>query len=157
MSGKNIFAALQKKKSSKKPAAVKEDVPEEERVDKHAELEKAIFSAPTGGISNWADDSEDEWDANAHDHPAAAEEGWNQVRIELERDNALVILFSTLHFTDYICSSTHRSSLQATTKGTSNSRSQARMVAELQGDDAGDDGEESDDDGIHVRIKLKLF
>ena len=79
MSGKNIFAALQKKKSSKKPAAVKDDVPEEERVDKHAELEKAIFSAPTGGMSNWADDSEEEWEANAHDHPAAAEEGWNQV------------------------------------------------------------------------------
>jgi len=79
MSGKNIFAALQKKKSSKKPA--NEDVPKEERVDKHAELEKAIFSAPTGGMSNWADDSEDEWDANANDHPAAAEEGWNQVKI----------------------------------------------------------------------------
>ena len=103
MSGKNIFAALQKKKSSKKPAAVKEDVPEEPRVDKHAELEKSIFSAPTGGMSNWADDSEDEWDANA-DHPAAAEEGWNQVSILKYKDNALIIPVLALYSIDYICS-----------------------------------------------------
>jgi hypothetical protein len=90
MSGKNIFAALQKKKSTKKPAAVKEDVPEEERVDKHAELEKAIFSAPAAGVSNWADDSEDEWEGNAHDHPAAAEEGWNQVRIAIKEIMPLI-------------------------------------------------------------------
>ena len=73
----NIFAALQKKKSSKKAAPPKEDVIEEPRVDKHAELEKTIFSASATGVSNWADDSEDEWDAAAR-HPQA-EEGWNQV------------------------------------------------------------------------------
>lgn len=71
----NIFAALQKKKSIKKPST-KEDVKEEPKVDKHAEIEKAIFSGPSTTISNWADDSEDEWDAPAQ--VPAAEEGWNQ-------------------------------------------------------------------------------
>ncbi len=78
MSSTNIFAALQKKKSVKKPkdAAPKDEEP---KVDKRAELEKAIFSAPAAAMSNWADESEDdEWDA----HPPAAEmeEGWAQVR-----------------------------------------------------------------------------
>lgn len=72
----NIFAALQKKKSIKKPT-FKEDVKEEPKVDKHAEIEKAIFSGTSTAISNWADDSEDEWDAPAQ--VPAAEDGWNQV------------------------------------------------------------------------------
>ena len=78
MSGKsnNIFAALQTKKSTKK-VSVKEDA-DEPKEDNHAELEKAIFSTTATGISNWADDSEDEWEAHAR-HPAA-EQGWNQVR-----------------------------------------------------------------------------
>ena len=71
----NIFEALQKKKSSKKVTT--EAVKEEPKVDKHAEIEKAIFSAPAAAMSNWADDSEEEWDAPVH--IAAAEEGWNQV------------------------------------------------------------------------------
>jgi hypothetical protein len=75
--GNNIFAALSKKKkkiSSKDDGGAKE---EEAKVDKHAEIEKAIFSAPVGGMSNWADDLEDDWGAPA---PAAADDGWNQVR-----------------------------------------------------------------------------
>jgi hypothetical protein len=80
MSSTNIFAALQKKKSVKKPAKDAALADEEPKVDKNAELEKAIFSVPTGGMGNWADESEDEeWDG----HPAAAEleEGWAQVRL----------------------------------------------------------------------------
>lgn len=75
----NIFAALQKKKSSKKHSS-KEDAAMEPKEDKHAEIEKAIFAAPAGGVSNWADDDEEEWDGHV---PATAgrgnEEGWNQV------------------------------------------------------------------------------
>jgi len=72
----NIFAALQKKK---KPASRNKDVEttkDDNAVDKHAELEKAIFSGPSTTPSNWADDSEDEWDAPVH---GMTEEGWNQV------------------------------------------------------------------------------
>ena len=78
--GNNIFAALQKKKKSSKP---KDAASKEEAVDKHAELEKAIFSAaPSAAATNWADDSEDEWDG-ARPPGGAEEDGWNQVRWRL--------------------------------------------------------------------------
>ena len=137
----NIFAALQKKKSSKKPIA-KEIVEEEPQVDKHAELEKAIFSGTGTGLGNWADESEDEWDAHAN-HPAAAEEGWNQVRL-------LPLIDCVKHISIPRISPISRDFpliLQAT-KGLSTSRSQARIV-ELQGDHDTDD-EDSDEDDIHV-------
>ena len=73
----NIFAALTKTKSKKKPR----EEPKEPEVDKHAELEQAIFSAPSGtGLSNWADESEeeDEWEG-AHAHAGHHEEGWEAV------------------------------------------------------------------------------
>jgi hypothetical protein len=71
----NIFAALAKTRSKKekKPKAESDAVP-----DKHAELEAAIFSQSGTGLSNWADDSEedDEWQAQ----PAEAQgEGWSEV------------------------------------------------------------------------------
>lgn len=54
----------------------------ESKADKHAELEAAIFSAPSGtGLSNWADDSEeeDEWGGPSGDHAHHHEEGWEEV------------------------------------------------------------------------------
>ena len=78
--GGNIFAALAKSKSKKKSSEPKE--PRESQEEKHAALEAAIFSAPSGtGLSNWADDSEEEdgWGAE----PQAAHDlggGWEEVR-----------------------------------------------------------------------------
>jgi hypothetical protein len=72
-----------------------------------------------------------------------------------QRDNALDLVFLMLCSIEYICSLSHRSSLQATTKGMNSS--QARMVAELQGDGGEDDGEDSDDDGIHVSNQCYLL
>ena len=81
MSGRvsnNIFAALQKKKKSSKS---KDAAPKEEVVDKHAELERAIFSGPPAAIvSNWADEESDEEWGGSRLPGGAVEEGWNQVR-----------------------------------------------------------------------------
>ena len=77
----NIFAALAKTKKKSKPKADSDEKAAESKVDKHAELEAAIFSGPSGtGLSNWADDSEEEeeeWGAQPHH---AGEEGWSEVR-----------------------------------------------------------------------------
>ena len=83
MSSTNIFAALSDVNKKKKKGGKQggEEVAAEPRVDKHAELEKAVFNAGGPGLSNWADDSEeeDEWGRSA---PAAAVdgEGWSEVR-----------------------------------------------------------------------------
>lgn len=74
----NIFAALTKTKSKKAKAPKEAGEERESKADKHAELEAAIFSQSGTGLSNWADDSEDEeWGAP---HPAhQQEEGWEAV------------------------------------------------------------------------------
>lgn len=92
----NIFAALQQKK--KKPSKAKAE-PVESEVDieeKHAELEKAIFSGAGASMSNWAD-SEDEF---YHAENVGDEEGWNRVRktdsmcIKQYRSTILTILLT---------------------------------------------------------------
>jgi hypothetical protein len=76
-SGGNIFAALAKSKSGKKSKQPKEQK-EDPSADRHAELESAIFSQSGTGLSNWADDSEDEdWGAP---QSLAQGEGWSEVR-----------------------------------------------------------------------------
>lgn len=85
----NIYAALDTKKKKK---SGKSKDPEKKRsapkVDKTAELEKAIFSQPVNALSSWADDSEEE-----DDHQLApASDGWNAVRV-----NADFAVFGTLH------------------------------------------------------------
>ena len=80
----NIFAALAKTKKQRKPKpdSDEQQAAAEAKVDKHAELEKAIFAASTGPAANWADDSEedeDEWGAGAHAQEAGGE-GWSEVR-----------------------------------------------------------------------------
>lgn len=72
----NIFAALQK---PSKKLSLKGDVPVETKAKKHAELEKAIFSAPAAAVSNWADDSDEDWEAPSRG-VSENEEGWNQSR-----------------------------------------------------------------------------
>lgn len=73
-SGGNIFAALAKSKSSKKSKPKEQ---REDPADRHAELESAIFSQSGTGLSNWADDSEDEdWGAT-QSHTQG--EGWSEV------------------------------------------------------------------------------
>lgn len=70
----NIFAALSKPKKTK----AKERPPKPEpQGPNHAELEKAIFSAPAAGVSNWADDS-DEDDFRPNHEPLG--DGWSEVR-----------------------------------------------------------------------------
>lgn len=77
--GKNIFSALQKKKSKSKVKADESSAAQDEaNVDKHAEIEKALFSGPSTGVSNWADELEDDWAVEAA--PGLAEDGWNQVQ-----------------------------------------------------------------------------
>lgn len=76
--GSNIFAALTKTKSKKSKAPKEATEERESKADKHAELEAAIFSQSGTGLSNWADDSEDEEEWGAP-HPAHHEEGWEAV------------------------------------------------------------------------------
>ena len=80
----NIFAALAKTKKQRKPKPDSDELQAaaEAKVDKHAELEKAVFAVSTGPTANWADDSEedeDEWEAGAHAQEAGGE-GWSEVR-----------------------------------------------------------------------------
>ena len=85
----NIFATLseagkKKIKSSKGPKAPREEPKPKEC--KHAEVERAIFSRPSGvGLGGrWADDSEDEEDF--HQPLAAAQsDGWEEVRCHRHR------------------------------------------------------------------------
>lgn len=81
MSSKNIFAALEKpkKKKSSSDKPKKAEKPAEPEVD-HEELERAIFSQPAIGISNWAsDDEDDEPGHHHHHHQEEEEEGWSKV------------------------------------------------------------------------------
>ena len=85
MSSTNIFAALsdasKKKKSKSSKGKEGEDKPAAApKVDRHAELEKAVFAGSAGGgLSNWADESEDEGEWGEH-HPASPGDGWEEVR-----------------------------------------------------------------------------
>ena len=79
----NIFAALAKSKSKKKPKADSDDKQQSAEADKHAELEAAIFSAPSGALaSNWADSEEEEEEDEEWGAPQSHgnEEGWEEVR-----------------------------------------------------------------------------
>lgn len=58
-------------KASKKPSTTKED--------NTAELEKAIFSQPAIGISNWADDSDDDYPEETVAEVEEEEDGWSKV------------------------------------------------------------------------------
>lgn len=79
--GNNIFTALQKKKSKSKPKSSESSAEREPKVDKHAEIEKALFSAPAASVSNWADELDDEW--GSAPAPALSEHGWNEVSVVL--------------------------------------------------------------------------
>lgn len=74
----NIFAALQKSTKSKSKSKDSEAKKEkEDPAHKHAELEKAIFSAPAAGLARgWASESEDEDEHPVHQFG----DGWNEVR-----------------------------------------------------------------------------
>ena len=75
----NIFAALAKSKSKKKPKADSDE--KQQSAEKHAELEAAIFSAPSGALaSNWADSEEEEDEEWGAPQSHANEEGWEEVR-----------------------------------------------------------------------------
>lgn len=65
LSTKNIFEALDTKKKKKSSSAKDGAKKEKKKEISTAELEKAIFSQPALGISNWADDDEDEDDFTA--------------------------------------------------------------------------------------------
>jgi hypothetical protein len=77
----NLFAVLDKK-GPKKPKEKKEDKPKKtakkEPEISHEELEKAIFAQPALGISNWADDDDEDDLAPTHSHQEL-EPGWSTV------------------------------------------------------------------------------
>jgi hypothetical protein len=85
----NIFAALGAKKKKKSNKSSDAHAERKHLEHKTAEIEKAIFSAPAAGVSNWADESDEEWAATAM--PTRGDEGWNQVR-ELNRGFSFAIL-----------------------------------------------------------------
>jgi len=74
----NIFAALQrKKKQPVKDSDIVDEAPQN-GIDRHDEIEKAIFSSASG-FGDWAEEPEaGDWGASV---PAEeeSEEGWNQV------------------------------------------------------------------------------
>lgn len=71
----NIFAALDTKKK-KKASGRDEKKKAAPKVDKTAELEKAIFAQPINALSSWADESDEE----DYHQPAPASDGWASVR-----------------------------------------------------------------------------
>ena len=74
----NSFAALQRAK--KQAPKVQEDATEsfENGIDRHEEIEKAIFSS-SAGFGDWAEDVGTDWAATAPEEEEE-EDGWNQVR-----------------------------------------------------------------------------
>lgn len=70
----NIFEALGAKKKKKTSKSKDDEGRSAPRVDKTAELERALFSQPINALSSWADESDEE----EHHQPAAASEGWNE-------------------------------------------------------------------------------
>jgi hypothetical protein len=74
---RNTFAALQKSSKSKKDDGGKKKRSKDEKKSvSTADLEKAIFSQPSLGISNWADDDDEDGD---YAMPALPAE-WGEVR-----------------------------------------------------------------------------
>lgn len=73
----NLFSALSKSKKSK--TNPKQKVKKVKEVEaKHAELEKAIFSAPAVPMTNWADDSDEDLELPVTS--GLGSDGWNEVR-----------------------------------------------------------------------------
>jgi hypothetical protein len=92
----NIFAALQK---PSKKLSLKGDAPVETKAKKHAELEKAIFSAPAAAVSNWADDSDEDWETPSRE-VSENEDGWNQARLVASRNSHMRLADLQLDETD---------------------------------------------------------
>lgn len=76
----NIFSALAKPKKSKSGKTKKEKPAPEIPDVSHEELDKVVFSAPNVGVTNWADDTDEEDAFVPTPSNGLDAEGWSEVR-----------------------------------------------------------------------------